>query len=304
MSKRISYAFLFLLMGINAIVAQNQKIYVTRVNQLDNSVEFSYLKTEPGNYFIEFELEKAENVADISPFKKAYNLSMNFDSGLLFTLHPIDPKKDILCSYSYSYKRGFISPEIDNSFVYILPLKENKRINIKQTTRYNVDAEIWKNYLIYSKIKDTICGMRKGIVSEIRKTTYKDKRSTTLRTEIIVDHADGTFASYIGLDEKALLVKLNDTIYPGTLLGVMDDVVDSEQNHIFKFNIYFFSNEEIEDLEGKKIKVIGRSVKPKFLTTDGIQNLKNDEYYTVKYSDEVLSKEMTIEEKKKRNMFF
>lgn len=302
MSKNLACSLLFLLVGMNAILAQNQKIFITRVTKPDNSVEFSYLREAPGNYFIEFELEKAENVADISAFNRAYNIGMDSESGILFTLNPINPKKDILCSYAYSYKKGFIRPRVDSSAVYVLPFKQNKKIDIQESTRYNIDPELWKNYVVYSKIKDTICAMRKGVVSEIRKLTTKDKRNTTLRTEIVVDHADGTFSSYIGLDDNLLFVKLNETIYPGMPLGVLDDYVDNDQIHNFKFNIYFFSNEEIEDLEGKKIKIIERSVLPKFLTTDGIQNLQIHRTYTVKYSDEVLSKEMTIEEKKKQNI--
>lgn len=293
---------LLLFLVSNLINAQNQKIYITRVTNPDNSVEFRYLKTVSGNYFIEFDLESVVNVADIGAFKKAYNLDLSSDSGTLFTLNPIDTKKEILYSFTYSYQRGLIRPQVDNSIVYALPFKENKKITIFQSRRFNVDPEIWKNYVVYSKMKDTICGMRKGIVTEIKKITVTDRKNTVLRTEVVVDHADGTTASYIGLDEKSLQVKLNDPIYPGTVIGTVDDVLDNDENHNFKFNIYYFSNEEVEDMEGKKIKIIERSVAPQFLTSDGIKKIESDENYTVKYNEDVLFKEMTPEEKSKNKI--
>lgn len=304
MSKNLMCALLFLVMGMNVIIAQNQKIFITRNTKDDNSVEFGYLKKVPGNYFIEFELEKIENVADISAFQKAYNIDMNSESGVLFTLHPINPQKDILCSYAYSYNKGFIRPAVDSTVVYVLPFKQNKKINVKEGSRFNIPAEIWKNYIVYSSTKDTVFAMRKGVVSEIKKVTTKDKKNTILRTEIIVDHADGTFASYIGLDDNLLSVKLNETVYPGKMLGMVDDNFDNDQTRSFKFNIYFYSNEEIQDLEGKKIKIIERSVVPKFLTANGIQKLQNNSDYIVKYSNDILSQEMNEQEKQKSKIIF
>ncbi|GAA6771819.1 hypothetical protein [Flavobacterium sp. CGRL2] len=94
--------------------------------------------------------------------------------------------------------------------------------------------------------------MRKGLVTEIRKFAVSDKGNTIFRTEIIVDHADGTNASYSGVDENLLAVKLNDQVYPGSMLGVMDNVVDNDKNHVFKFNVYYLSDEEVDGLDGKK----------------------------------------------------
>ncbi|MBO9586434.1 MAG: hypothetical protein J7574_19895 [Flavobacterium sp.] len=298
MLKNILGLLVFFLVSFNSIISQNQ-IYVTRVKNSDNSLEFKYTKVVPGNFFIEFNLENISNVDDVSAFRKIYNLNLTSDSGTLFKLYPIDKEKPINCSYSYSYSRGLIKPQIDNSVAYLLPFKPNKTITINESNRFNVKPEIWKNYLVFSKTKDTIYGMRKGIVTDIRKIALDNNGNTVFKTEIIVDHADGTNASYIGLDDKLLAVKLNDEIFPGTLLGVMDDIMDSGKNRNFKFNIYYFSNEEIDGLDGKNIKIIERSVMPVFYTSEGYQNLIADKKYTVKYADEVLFKEITPQEKTK-----
>lgn len=154
----------------------------------------------------------------------------------------------------------------------MLPFKENKTVTIYESNRFNVSSDIWKNYVVYSKTKDTICAMRKGIVTDIRRNAIDNDGKTVFKTEIIVDHADGTNASYIGLDEKLLAVKVNDSIFPGTLLGLMDDILDSTQNRNFKFNIYYFSNEEIDGIEGgKNLKIIEKSVMPVFIPQKDIK---------------------------------
>jgi hypothetical protein len=299
MSKSILAVLIFSFISINKMASQNQKIFITSVKKSDNSVEYNYTKAVPGNYFIEFDLESAANVENISAFRKTYNLNLTEDSGTLFKLEPTDKEKPIYCSYTYSYRKGSIKPQLDNSIVYFLPFKQNKEVRIYETFRFNVKPEIWKNYTVFSKTKDTICSMRKGLVTEIRKFAVSDKGNTIFRTEIIVDHADGTNASYSGVDENLLTVKLNDQVYPGSMLGVMDNVVDNDKNHVFKFNVYYLSDEEVDGLDGKKNKVIERSVMPIFYTAEGYQNLYSDKKYTVKYNDEVLFREMTPQEKEK-----
>ena len=298
MSKSNFFKILvFLLSGFNSITAQNQ-IYVTRARNADNSVEFKYTKAVPGNYFIEFNIENVSNVNDIVAIKKTYNINLIDDTGTLFKLYPADKEKPINCSYSYICRRGLIKPQVDYAITYLLPFKENKTVTIYESNRFNVRSDIWKNYVVYSKTKDTICSMRKGIVTEIKRNAIDKDGKVVFKTEIVVDHADGTNASYIGLDEKSLTVKVNDPVFPGTHLGVMDDILDNTKNRNFKFNIYYFSNEEVDMVDGEKnVKIIEKSVMPVFYTSEGYQNLITDQNYTVKYKDEILLKEMTPQEK-------
>ncbi len=299
MSKTILAIVVFFTISIGKITSQNQKIYVTRVQKEDNSVEFNYIKSIPGNYFLEFDLESVTNTEDIYAFKKTYNLNLEANSGTLFKLYPIDKNRQIYCSYTYSYKKGLIKPEVDNSVVYYLPFKENKNVEVYESFRYNVSPEIWKNYGVYSKSKDTICAMRKGIVTDIKKFPVTENGQTVFRTEVIVDHADGTNASYIGIDEKSMAVRVNDLVLPGFRIGVMDDVVDDDKNHNFKFNVYYFSDEEIQGLDGKSVKIVERSVFPIFYTAEGYLNLATDKKYTVKHLDEIFFKELNAQEKEK-----
>lgn len=306
MARSIKLAFVFfILFGFGTMYSQDQKVFITRVKNADNSIDFNYIKEELGTYFVEIELEKTQNVADSLNLKKIYNLNLTEKSGTLFKLIPANKNKEILCSYSFSYKKGFIKPQVDNSIPYILPFEKNKKITIHESIRFNVKPEIWKNYLVYSQTKDTIFAMRKGIVVGIRKfiitnnENSRGKNNMLYRTEVIVEHADGTNASYSGLDEKSLFVKLDQTVYPHTRIGLMDDLVDRSQNHSFKFNVYYFSDEETEDLGVKKNKVIEKSVMPDFITEKGNQKLNSESEYIVTYDESAVYKEMTSEEKSK-----
>jgi len=313
MSKNILVIFaVFLLFSAEKIYSQNQKVFVTRVKNLDNSVVFNYSKEEVGSYFVEIELEKIQNVADSTTLKKKYAFNMNEKSGTLFKLFPSDKNKEIFCSYTFSFTKGTIKPKVDYSINYLLPFEKNKNVVILESKRFNVKPEIWKNYLVYSKTKDTIFAMRKGIVVDIRKfaiTNIADadgQSSTNYRTEVIVEHADGTNASYSGLDEKSLFVSLNQTIYPHSRIGVIDDI-KSNGNYSFRFNIYYFGSEDSDDIKNSS-KIIERSVVPFFLTQGGIHKLKNESNYIATYNDSILTQEMTGEEKdkyfSKRNLNF
>lgn len=268
MTKSILYVFILLaIFKIDKIVAQNQEIFITSIKNSDNSIDFNYVKNVSGIYFIELELE---NVQNSTILQNKYSFNLTSDSGTLFKLYPLDKSSEVFCSYSFSYKRGVIEPKVDTSITYELPFKENKKIMIYESGRFNVSADVWKNYTVYSKTKDTIYGMRKGIVVDIRKFALPaDEKAngqtvTSYKTEVIVEHADGTNVSYTGIDENLLRIKINDMIYPQTPIGVMDDIINTDNNRTFKFNVYYFSKEEIANLDGKKSKIIEKSVVPTF----------------------------------------
>lgn len=301
MTKSLLLVFvLLLLFKVDKAVSQNQEIYVTKVKNQDNSVDFNYIKNAVGSYFLKVELENVENVEGSASLSAIHNFNLTADSGTLFKLFPADNRTEIFCSYNYSYQKGTIQPKVDEAITYVLPFKKNKKVTIYESGRFNIKTDIWKNYLAYSKTKDTIYGMRKGTVVDIVKfaaNTTDQTATTVYRTKIIVEHADGTNASYIGLDPTLLFVKLNQTIYPQSPIGVMDDVINYEKNRDFKFNIFYFSNEELTDLKGKKYKVIEKSVMPNFLTKEGKQKLITDQDYIATCNDDVVFQEMTNEEK-------
>lgn len=258
---------------------------------------------------MELQLENIRNVADSLKVTRLYNLNLTADRGTLFTLYPADRNKEMLCSFSFSYKVGTIKPKVDNSIIYLLPFKENKKVTIYEGKRFDVKPDVWKRYMVYSDTKDTIYAMRKGVVVDIRKFAVNDNENITgqsgvkYRTEVIIEHADGTLASYSGLDEASLFVSLNQTINPHARIGVVDTFGNAGQNQNFSFNIYYFYDEETEDYAGKKTRIIEKSVMPKFLTTSGKVKLLGKSDYKGLCNAEVMSQELNIEEKGNANNF-
>lgn len=302
MSKSIVFVFLvFLLFSVdNVALSQNQKIFVTPLKNADNSVDFKYTKKAIGSHFIQLELENLQNCVVAN---NVYNINLATDSGTLFKLTPIDKTKNISFSFGFSCKPGVINPKIDSLFTYSLPFKENKKVFIYELKRTDVKHDIWKAYLVYSKTKDTIYAMRKGIVADIKKltttSTEKPNEQPTIihRTEITVVHPDGTTASYTGLDGDSLFVTLGQTIYPQTKLGIMDDMMDNYKNHNFRFNVCYFLDDGSNTIDGKKSKVTEKSVTPIFFTENGKQKLSNKSYYIAKCDDALVFQEMDKKEK-------
>lgn len=305
MIKKVFLAMTFMFLVTVKAVCQQQQVYVTNIKNPDNTVDFTYVKDTPGTYFVEIELGNVENVKNTSDLKTVYSFNLTGKTGSLFRLYPENSNRPIFSTYSYTFKKGAIEPAVDYSIDYLLPFKADKKVEISELGRYNVSTDIWKNYVYFSKTKDTIYGMRKGTVVDIRKFVLPHEKLKTAeieyKTEIIVEHADGTNASYIGLDPDLLQVKLNDIIYPQTPIGVMDNVLDVDGNRTFKFNVYYFSNEEVTNLHGRKMALIQKSVVPYFLTSTGKERLKPYKEYIVKWNNNSLYQEMTPEEKEKFN---
>ena len=304
MSKSTMLVFLvFFLFSIpNDALSQNKKIVVTPIRNSDNSVDFKYIKNEVGNYFVQLELENVQNSVETT---NVYTINLSANSGTLFKLTPIDKSKMILFSYNLSFRAGVLKPKVDSLITYALPFRENKKVTIYEIKRLDVRQDFWKSYFVYSKTKDTIYAMRKGVVVDIRKLTTttsdnaNEQPTIVYRTEVIVQHADGTNASYSGLDENSLFVKLGQTIYPQTRVGIMDDMTNAKKSHDFRFNVYYFSNDETDTTNGKKSRIVERSITPSFLTENGKQKLDNKKDYIVKYDDAIVFQEMNKEEKKK-----
>ena len=301
MSKKLLSVFVFfLLFNVeNVALSQNQKISINPIKNPDNSVDFKYIKKVVGANFIQLELENLQNSVETN---NVYNVNLTADSGTLFKLTPIDKTKKIIFSYSFRTRTGIINPKVDSLITYTLPFKENKKFTIFELKRNDVTPDIWKAYLIYSKTKDTIYAMRKGIIADIKKltTTSSEKPNEqpiiTYRTEITVVHADGTNATYTGLDSNSLFVALGQTIYPHTPLGIMDDMTDKYKNHNFRFNFCYYSEDKPNTTN--KSKIIEKSMTPIFLTENGKQKLIDKNYYIAKNNDSVIFQEMNEKEKK------
>jgi hypothetical protein len=273
----------FSVMANNLLHSQTGKVIINPIRNADNSVDFTYTKAAVGSYIVSVNFGKLVNAAaSVTKFNATAN------SGLLFTLKPISKNKKIDFLYTYSTTPGYLNPTVNPDIIYSLPFKQGKVVKIYAITRNDVSPERWKSYLVYSRNQDTIFSMRKGIVTIVgnfSESNYDEvtKKVTTIeRKRIVIEHADGTFATYSGLDEKSIWVTPGQKVDPQTELGLME----KGNNDWFKFvfNVYYHEQDKKNKKNYRGIEV---AFSPNFLTQKGIGKLIDKREYVVTYNDSI-----------------
>lgn len=263
---------------VNTYAQQKPNLYIKAIKNVDNTVDFYYEKEAVGSFIVSLNFSKLENTETKSVPK--FNVTAN--SGLLFKLKPIDKNKKIDFAYSYTLTSGYLNPIVDTSITYVLPFKKGKKVKVYWGTRPDISPEKWKKYVVYSNNQDSVFGMRKGVVVNIETLTVFNKDELTqmptkiYRKQIVVEHTDGTFASYTGIDENSIAVKIGQTIYPQTYIGTMDKLIG--ERYSFTFDVYYHEPDEM-NYRGNLV-----SVNPNFLTQNGIEKLESKKEYVVSYN--------------------
>jgi len=271
-------ALFFLVLTINLYAQQNPNLYIKVNKNADNTVDFYYDKEAAGSFIVSLNFSKLENTE--TKIVSKFNITAN--SGFLFKLKPLDKNKKIDFFYSYNVTQGYLNPILDPDVTYILPFKKGKKVKIFWGTRPGISPEKWKKYVVNSNNQDSVFAMRKGVVVVIRTLTMFDKDEVTKETkkvllkEIVVEHADGTFASYSGIEENSIAVKIGQTVNPQSYIGLMDKL--NGGRYSFTFDIYYHESDEKND-RGNLV-----AVNPNFLTQNGIEKLENKKEYVVKYN--------------------
>lgn len=298
--------FLLLTTSVTNLQAQERGIEFNSKRNADKSVDFNYEKKIPGTYTVKIKFTSLTNaIAD------EFKTVVKYNSGTIMTLKPERPDQHINYAYSTSYTRGDENAKIDSLFQYTLPFKDGKKIQIIESG--NVGEKYlgrekhksWKSYSVTTKTPDSIFAMRKGIVIEIKNefptdTLNTDYVFTTKKNAIIIEHEDGTYASYSGLKMDSMPVELGDTVYPSTLLGVLDRY--NNKNYILHFHIYYIGVKDYvydQNATLKTAKTRFSYLTPFFHTKEGIVQIISKNKYTAHCNQEILTKEMSKKELKK-----
>lgn len=299
---------LILLVINNYSFAQDQNITINRTLNKDNSVNLNYEKKSPGSYYLFLELSNVKNC-----YEEVYRGVIIGRSGRLLNIKPIDAQQTVGYSYKFNTIMGKPNPEVDSLFQYVLPFKTGKKVKIYEAGNIGEKyfgaekTQNWKSYVINFKSADTIFSMRKGIVVKLINEYNEDasikKNYTSKRNYIIVEHEDGTLAAYKGFQINSIKVKLGQTVYPQTQLGLVQLFDKTTNNYRFDFSIYYlFNYNNIENGEKRTLKNnpnYYKYITPKFLTTDGITTVESKKEYTASFDESILLQEMTRSEKKK-----
>ncbi|MBP6182301.1 hypothetical protein [Flavobacterium sp.] len=280
----LALVFLLLLVVNNSLYSQAPNLHIKTTKNADNTVDFYYEKEAVGSFIVSLNFSKLENTET----KSVPILNVTANSGFLFKLKPLDKNKKIDFFYDYSVTPGYLNPTLDSTVTYILPFKNGKKVKIYWGIRPGISPEKWKKYVVNSNNQDSVFGMRKGVVVDVRTLTVFNKDEATqetkkaLRKEIIVEHADGTFASYSGIEKNSIAVKIGQTINPQSYIGVMDKL--NGDGYSFTFDIYYHEPNQMNYRGNLK------SVSPNFLTQNGIQKLESKKEYVVTYDESILLK--------------
>ncbi len=288
----------------NHASAQNKDIEITYKRNDDNSIDFHYHKTKPGSYYLKVDFT---NLSNCNP--EIVERVVKNPDGLVCKLKPLNASEGINFSYKYYYQLGNPYPRIMKDYPYLLPFKTGDSLHIKETTRLSevyLKAEKdfeWKSFLTFRKQADTVRCMRKGLVVKI-----EDKNDTDLSVDynytsqmnsILIEHEDGTIAEYKGFNKNGIFVKLGQTVYPQTQLGILDEI--NKSDYRLYFSIMYLNKERLvnEAKTKEKKQTAWTNIDPVFYFTNSLAHLKDEQTYVVENNDEIFYKEFSRREIKR-----
>jgi hypothetical protein len=169
----------------------------------------------------------------------------------------------------------------------------------------NVTPEDWKVYRFYTKQEDTVIAVRKGLVVDI-KDLYETSNSANIAytnkiNEITIEHEDGTLATYRGIKKGSVKVKVGQTVFPATTLGL--NILQGSTNQFsISLLITYLNSIEFQDPKNQTVKnsnSLYGFITPHFYTLESNNAiLKNNQIYTSVQTPEIINKEMTKRELK------
>lgn len=306
MKNKILFLLAFLcFLSINSKVsAQSQNVTITSKRNDDKSVDLYYEKKNPGTYTVRIELSNVNN-CDITSYEKTI---IGF-SGNFVKLRPVDKSKGISYSMRYFTIMGEAKPRVDSLFLYTLPFKNGKKVKIFEAGNVGEKyfgqekALNWKSYVVRTENPDTICSMRKGIVvlikNEYDSNDTKDVQYTSKRNYVVVEHADGTYATYRGFKKNGIFVEIGETVNPQTELGIV--ALYDNNSYRTDFNVYYLfdNNFQSEKQSMNNYKSKYKFITPVFFTKEGNVTLESKKEYTSNVNELVVTQEFSRSEKKR-----
>ncbi|QJD96717.1 M23 family metallopeptidase [Mucilaginibacter robiniae] len=304
-------AFLSALISLKSIAQESTLKISYKVND-NRSVDFTYNKTDLGTFTVVLNFSNLSNTLTSSGEQ---TLNVKGYSGNLFTLTPSNKDQGIGFSYNYSYIRGKLKPKYDTDFIYLLPFKGGTHVQAFESNFVNAmyfgntTPDDWKFYRFNTNHEDTVTAVRKGMVVSV-KDIYESNEKVDLAykstlNEVVIEHADGTLATYQGFKKGSIVVREGQIVYPGTLLGI-DSKYSVNGQYNIALCITYLKSADFESNRNKTLqttKSLYGFVTPKFYTNENANLvLVPQQYYTAGSTPEILKKELTKKELKIANV--
>ncbi|RZK41724.1 MAG: hypothetical protein EOO90_10250 [Pedobacter sp.] len=293
-----------LFLSYQTMAAQERAVTLEVETQSNKNVDFNFRKTDPGNYTVAISFTNLTNSSSRGTLFNA-----NGYNGRLLSLVPTNKEQGIGYSYSYTWIRGKLKPKYDANFIYLLPYKDEVKVEaidskfLGATYFGDTTPEDWKALRFYTSEQDTVTAIRKGIVVDIKDLYQSVDDSgvsyTSKTNELTIEHEDGTIATYRGFKKGSFTVKLGETVFPSTSLGL-----NSRYDANGKFNIsviitYLKSSDFANRSTVTRSKSMYGFINPHFMTADSADELLvSQKIYMAASSPEIIKKEMTKKELK------
>lgn len=259
MTTKLNFLFLAFLFLLSSLYAQESRLKISsRVNS-DRSVDFDFVKDDPGTFTVILNLQNLIN----STAQQRQLHEVRGYQGKVFTLKPEKENQDIGISFSYGFIRGRLMPKYKKDFTYILPYSNGKKVKIIESGYLGEKyfgatvPDDWKAYNFLTKEEDTVVAIRKGVVVEVKDINRTDVPGNAVYTsstnEIIVEHPGGSLARYRGF-KKGIFVKVGETVYPATPLGINTRSNASSINYNISLYVFYLKSDDVESQKKATLK--------------------------------------------------
>ncbi len=198
---------------------------VTFRNKIDNPIDIEV--TNEGNkftfyannrsfypYMLELRIDDSQNLVPAR-----YNGSFKVLPGknLLVTLSKKNDELGSTYRYSMGFMIGILSENVDLTFPYLLPVR-----NAFGFVYNDIENNIIERDFFKISPGDSVYAMRRGQVVAVPEMFFgADRISKGPSLEVM--HPDGTIMIYDNLDADNAIAKIGKTVYPGEVLGIIDD---------------------------------------------------------------------------------
>ncbi|RZK64375.1 MAG: hypothetical protein EOO95_11200 [Pedobacter sp.] len=275
-----------------------------RVNT-NKSVDFDYQKSDPGTFTV---LLKFNDLTNSLASREQQITSKNY-SGRLLSLTPDNKDNGIGFGYSYTYIRGKLKPKYNPDFLYLIPYKKDVIVRVAESSFVNATyfgsttPDDWKVYKFFTKTADTVTAIRKGIVVEVRDLHETDESADVAYTskinDLIIEHSDGTLASYRGFKKGSISVKVGETVLPGSNLGI-NTKTNGNTFYGVSIMLYYLKSVDFESAKNANLKTsksLYGIITPHFSTVESADVIPEPQQeYTSLRNPDVVKKELSKKE--------
>ncbi len=258
----------------------NDDIIITTKSDGSGGIVFEYDKKLPGTHVIVFYFKMLENAKHTET-----NYTLDKDSDTLFVLRPVDASKEIQQHFGFYYLGANPDPSLANPMVYDLPLgSEEVKVGIVKNlsrARQNSDDVVHEVYSFTGTEPFTVKAAKEGRVvsafNDMKTDTSEHYRIKEKINYVTIEHPDGTYTQYRGLQDTTVAVKAGDYVMAGHVLG-KTDYFDKSMRCLLVFVPFYW---RLENPSTRSLSPNDRYkshyIRPYFNTESGVRTLEKGE---------------------------